>query len=503
MQIDMIITIVIGAWGLILWGFIGFFGYKKTLTEKAIAFKKKMAKARELEEELVEQGKKKAEKLLEKAEEKAEKIEEQRIKKMEEIQNRLLTREEKMDEKLEKLEKEREQILCKEKDIEEIIKQQTDKLSEISKLSKDEAKEQLLNNIQAEYAVETKEYIEKLKRIKAEEADKEAYSIVAKSLPRIASEAVNEFTIKTVDLPNEDFKWKLIGREWRNISYFEKLTGVELIIDDTPLVVRLSSFDSEKRFVASETLKRLIKDGRINPFYVEKIYNQVVDDFDNMLIEKWKEALTKLNIPMMKPELVKAIGQYYLRFSYGQNLRSHSVEVAKIAEAMATEMWIEPVLAKKAWLLHDIWKIMTTTGQSHSIVGAEFLKKMWVDPIIINAAESHHYDVEMTHPISRIIAAADAISASREWARYDTREVFVEKMAELEKLIIDVSWVDKVHIMQAWREIMAYVDPKKISDLDLEKVLKEVWEKIEEQLDYPGVIRVTGIRELKLVEFLK
>ena len=222
-----------------------------------------------------------------------------------------------------------------------------------------------------------------------------------------------------------------------------------------------------------------------------------------MLVEKGKEALTKLNIPMMKPELVKSIGQYYLRFSYGQNLRSHSIEVAKIAEAMATEMWIDPVLAKKAGLLHDIWKIMTTTWQSHSKIGAEFLKKMWVDPIIINAAESHHYDVEMTHPISRIIAAADAISASREWARYDTREVFIEKMSELEKLIIDISGVDKVHIMQAGREIMAYVDPKKISDLDLEKVLKEVGTKIEEQLDYPGIIRVTWIRELKLVEFLK
>lgn len=503
MWMNIIIPILIGVGWVILGWVVGFFGYKKTLTEKAIAFKKRMSKARELEEELVEQGKKKAEQVVERAEERAQRIEEQRLKKMEEIQNRLLTREEKMDEKLEKLEKEREKIVNKEKEVESVLKNQTTKLSEIAKLSKEEAKEQLLNNIQIEYETDAKVFIEKLKRIKKEDADKEAYSIIAKVLPRISSEAVNEFTIKTVDLPNEDFKGKLIGREWRNISYFEKLTWVELIIDDTPLVVRLSSFASEKRFVASETLKRLIKDWRINPFYVEKIYNQVLADFDSLLVEKGKEALIKLNIPMMKPEIVKSIGQYYLRFSYGQNLRSHSIEVAKIAEAMATEMWIDPVLAKKAGLLHDIGKIMTITGQSHAKIGAEFLKKMWVDPIIINAAESHHYDVEMTNPISWIIAAADAISASREWARYDTREVFIEKMSELEKLIIDISGVEKVHIMQAGREIMAYVDPKKISDLDLEKVLKEVGTKIEEQLDYPGVIRVTGIRELKLVEFLK
>jgi len=456
-----------------------------------------------LEEEILEEWRKKAHQVVEQAEEKANRIEEQRLKKMEEIQNRLLVREEKMDEKLERLEKEREKITERQKEAEGIIKQQTEKLAEIAKLKKDEAKEQLFANMEIEYQKEIKEFVEKMKTIKTEEADKEAGKIIAKSLPRIASEAVNEFTTKSVDLPNEDYKGKLIGREGRNISFFEKITWVELIIDDTPMVVRISSFDNEKRFIAATVLNRLVKDGRINPHYIEKIHNQVVEELPNILIEKGKEALSQLNIPMMKPEVVKHVGQLYLRFSYGQNIWLHSIEVAKIAEAIATEMWIDPTMAKKAGLFHDIGKIVATTWQSHTALWAELLKKFGMDEIIINAAESHHYDVPMTNPISWIVAAADAISASREWARYDTREMFVEKMSDLEKLIKDISWIEKVHIMQAGREIITYVDPVKISDKDLEKVLKTIGEKIEEQLDYPGIIRVTAIRENKLIEFLR
>ncbi len=500
MNLITIVIIVVALW---LWGLWGFFGYKKTLTEKAIKFKERMAKAKELEEEILEEARKKAEQILEKAEERADKLEEQRLKKVEEIQNKLLDREERMDEKLEKLEEERAKIIDKQKEAGKLVKEQTEKLAEIAKLNKEEAKKQLFANMEEEYQKEIKQFVEKMKTIKTEEADKEAGQILAKVLPRIASESVNEFTVKSVDLPNEDYKWKLIGREWRNISFFEKLTGVELIIDDTPMVVRISSFDNEKRFIAATVLKKLVKDGRINPHYIEKFYNQVVEEFPNVLIEKWKEALTQLNLPMMNPEIVKYIGQLFLRYSYGQNIWLHSIEVAKIAEAIATEIGLDPVMAKKAWLFHDIGKIVATTWQSHTVLWAELLKKLGMDDIIVNAAESHHYDVPMTHPISWVIAAADAISASREWARYDTSEMFIEKMSELEKLIKDISGIEKVHIMQAGREIITYVDPEQVSDKDLEKTLKTIWEKIEEQLDYPGIIRVTAIRENKLVEFLR
>ena len=497
----MVLTIIIWIVALWLGAVAWFYWYKKSLTDKAIKFKERMAKAKELEEEILEEARKKADIVIEKAEDKANRIEEQRLKKMEDLQNKLMEREEKMDEKLERLEKEK--IIEKQKEAEAVVQQQTEKLAEIAWLSKEDAKWQLFANIETEYQEDIKEFVEKMKTIKTEEADKEASQIIAKALPRIASEAVNEFTVKSVDLPNEDYKWKLIGREWRNISFFEKTTWVELIIDDTPMVVRISSFDSEKRFIAATVLKKLVKDWRINPHYIETFYNQVVEDLPNILIEKWKEALTQLNLPMMKPEIVKLIGQLYLRYSYGQNVRLHSVEVAKISEAIATELWLDPIIAKKAGLFHDIWKIIATTGQSHTALWAEALKKLWMDEIIINAAESHHYDVPMTSPYSRIVAAADAISASREWARYDTSEMFIEKMSELEKLIKDVSGIEKVHIMQAGREIMVYVDPEKISDKDLEPTLKTIGTKIEEQLDYPGIIRITAIRENKLVEFLR
>jgi ribonuclease Y len=210
-----------------------------------------------------------------------------------------------------------------------------------------------------------------------------------------------------------------------------------------------------------------------------------------------------LNIPMMKPEIVKYIGQFYLRYSYGQNLWEHSIEVARIAEAIAAEMNIDPVMAKKAGLLHDIGKVIGATGESHTQVGADSLRKLGVNDIIVNAAESHHYDVPMTHVISRIIAAADAISASRPGARFNTSELFIEKMNDLEKLISSVHGVSKVHIMQAGRDIMVYVDPHQIDDKKLTTTMKDIATKVEEQLDYPGIIRISAIREQKLVEFLK
>jgi len=500
---NIVITIMLATVCLAVGGIWWFFWYKKTLTEKAIKFKKKMKKVREIEEEIIEKAKEKGEKIKEQAETRATKIEEQRMKKIEDIQNRLMTREEKMDQKLEKLEDERKTIDKRRKEADTIVEKQIKKLEELSNLSADEAKEELLNNIEIKYQAELKKFIEKLKTIKTEEAEKEAQRIITQAIPRVATDTTSEFTTNLVDLPTEEFKWKLIGREWRNISYFEKMTWVELVIDDTPMVVRLSSFDAEKRFIASETLTSLIKDGRINPFYIEKTYNQILNDLDLKLTEKGKEALSILNLPMMKPELVKMIGQFYLRSSYGQNLWIHSIEVAKISEAIAAEIGIDKVLAKKAWLLHDIGKIIATTWQSHAQLWWDFLKKQWLQKEIINAAASHHYDEPMTSPISRIVAAADAMSAARPGARFNTKELFIEKMSDLEKLIIDVKWVDKVHIMQAGREIMVYVNPEKINDLGVEKLLQTIGEKIEEQLDYPGIIRVTGIRETKMIEYLR
>ncbi len=219
--------------------------------------------------------------------------------------------------------------------------------------------------------------------------------------------------------------------------------------------------------------------------------------------EKGEEALTLLNLPMMKPEIVRMIGQFALRYSYGQNLRQHSIEVSKISEAIAKEMGENTDLAKKAGLLHDIGKIHAATGQSHTQVGGEILRGYQMDPVIVNAAESHHFDVPMTNIISWIVTAADTISASRPGARFNTKDLFIEKMGELEKLITGVHGVDKVYIMQAGREIMVFVNPSQVNDVELEEVLKTIAAKIEEQLDYPGIIRVTAIRENKIVDYIK
>ena len=496
-------SIITAAVSLAIGGAAGFYGYKKSLSEKQLRYKAKMERARETEEEMLKEARKKAESVLEQAEIKAQKIEDQRLAKMEEIQNRLLIREEKMDQKLEKLEEEKIKIIEKQREIDEIIALQKEKLSEIANIKPEDAKTEIFQRVEQESQAELIRYIEKFKTIKAEEAQKEAAMIISQALPRIAADTVSEFTSKMIDLPSEEFKGKLIGREGRNISLFEKLTGVELLIDDTPLSVRISSFDSEKRFIAAKTLELLIKDWRINPFYIEKVYNQVVADLEVTLVEKGKEALTVLNIPMMKPEIVRTIGQFFLRYSYGQNLWIHSLEVAKTAEMIAVELGLDAGMAKRAGLLHDVGKVLAWAGESHTKVGADMLRKWGMDPIIVNAAESHHYDVEMTHPISWIVAAADAMSASRPGARFDTKEFFIEKMGELEKLILEVEWVDKVHIMQAWREIMVFVNPKLISDIQVEWLLKKIGEKIEEQLDYPGIIRITALRETKLVQYLR
>ena len=350
-------AIVSAAISLAIGGAAGFYGYKKSLTEKQLRYKKKMERVKEIEEEMLDEAKKKAEVILEQAEVKAQKIEDQR-----------LAREEKMDQKLEKLEEEKMKIVEKQREADQLIDQQKMKLSEIAGIKPEEAKQQIMERIEAEHQEELIRYIEKFKTIKAEEASKEAAIIVSQALPKVAADTVSEFTSKMIDLPSEEFKGKLIGREGRNISLFEKLTGVELLIDDTPLSVRISSFDCEKRFVAAKTLELLIKDGRINPFYIEKVFNQVTADLQTTLMEKGKEALTVLNIPMMKPEVVRAIGQFFLRYSYGQNLWIHSLEVAKTSEMIAIELGLDPALAKKAGLLHDVGKVLAGAGESHTKV---------------------------------------------------------------------------------------------------------------------------------------
>ncbi len=490
----------------VLGGLLWYFFHGQIWGKKNKELQEKLDKADETASGIVKRAEeryRKAELLSKDMIDKSHQESEKRMQKVDQLESRLTQKEERIDQKLDLLEKQKDQLAKKDSELDEVIEEQKTKLSHVAGLTPEEAREALFARVEADSAQDMTTFLQKFHTLKQENADKDAAEILAKVLPRISMNSVSEFTVSLVELPSEDMKWKLIGREWRNVAYFEKITGVELLIDDTPLIVKLSSYDNEKRFIGVEMLKRLLKDWRINPVYIEKTYHDVVQQLDTLLMDKGKEALAMLNIPMMKPDIVRMIGQFHFRYSYGQNLWIHSIEVAKIAEAIAAEMGIDAMHAKKAWLLHDIGKIATENGQSHTKVGADILRKYGFDEVIVNTAEAHHYDVPLTSSIGWIVTAADAISAGRPGARFNSKEVFVERMSELEKLISWVEWVDKVHIMQAGREIMIFVNPTKIDDAGVHVLLKTIGVRVEDQLDYPGIIRVVGIRETKVVDYLR
>lgn len=423
--------------------------------------------------------------------------------KMDQMQAKLEEKEHKIDEKYEQLDTVKAKLSEKESQLDKALETQQAKLEQIAQLTVWQAKDQVIAMTEKEYSSDIVQIVDKYRWIVWQEVDAEAINLISKVIPRIATNNVAEFTTTNFDIPSEDTKGKLIGREWRNVSYFEKCTGVELIIDDTPLTVKLSCYDHEKRRIAKEMLKILVKDGRINPVYIQKIYDETVANMDNMLLDKGKEALAEVGLPVQKPDITKMIWQFHLRYSYGQNLWIHSVEVAKMAEIMANEMWLDWQLAKKAWLLHDIGKVVANQWESHTAIGADVLRKYGYDEVTINTAEAHHHDIPLTHPIGWIVAACDAISASRPGARFNSKQFFIDKMWELEKLITSVDGVDKVHIMQAGREIMVFVNPQMIDDLWVHKLVKEIATKVESQLDYPGMIRVVAMRETKVIDYLR
>jgi ribonucrease Y len=453
-----------------------------------IETKNKLAEAQKLE----------SDKIIKAAEFRAKEIQEFANKESDRIMSRLDTMQIKLDEKevkieqnLEKIESQKEYLEKKEKELDSQVNIRVDKIQSVSNMTKDQAKEELMDLIKNEYSADFWRYIDKLKWELNQQAEKEAVNIISKIIPRVATNNTAEFTQIMVDIPSEDMKGKIIWREGRNVAVFERVTGVELIVDH------------DKRRIAKELLIKLVKDWRINPFYIEKTYQEIVENFDNMLIEKGKEALIELNLPMQHPDIVNLIGKFNLRYSYGQNLWIHSVEVAKMSELIANELWLDGMLAKKAWLLHDIGKIDVEQWWSHTKVWWEILRKYGYDEVTIETAEWHHHDIVMTNPIWRVVAAADAISASRPWARLNNKDFFIKKMTELENLIMEVPGINKTYIMQAGREIMVFVNPDMIDDLGTAKLLKDIAIKVENSLDYPGIIRVVWIRETKVIDYLR
>ncbi len=388
--------------------------------------------------------------------------------------------------------------------LEEKKKEQIVLLEKISKLSKDDARKMIMKRVEEDIAKDIAEYI-KEREVEAElEVDKKAKDLLVNSMQKYAADVASEQTVTVVNLPNDDMKGRIIGREGRNIRTIEAITGVDLIIDDTPEAVVLSSFDPLRREIARLTLEGLIKDGRIHPARIEELYDKTCKEIKTKIREHGEEALFELGITKMEPELVDILGRLYYRTSYGQNALQHSKEVAHLAGVIASEIGENVTLAKRAGLLHDIGKAIDHELEgSHVEIGVNLAKKYKEDNTVINAIASHHGDEQPNSVISVLIAIGDALSASRPGARNDSLENYIKRLEQLESIANDIEGVDKTFAMQAGRELRVIVKPEKIDDVTSYKIARDIKEKIEHEMQYPGTIKITVIRETRVQEEAK
>ena len=396
------------------------------------------------------------------------------------------------------------EIQEKDAKMESIIKEQIALLEKISGFSKEKARETILKKVEDEMGKEISIYLKEREDAAKLEADRKAKELIVSSMQRYSSDVTSEQTVSTIELPNDEMKGRIIGREGRNIRTIEAVTGVDLIIDDTPEVIVLSSFDPLRREIAKVTLETLIKDGRIHPARIEELYDKVCEDYKKIIREKGEEALFELGISKVDPEIVELIGKLAFRTSYGQDALAHSKEVAHLAGLMASELGENVQLAKRAGLLHDIGKAIDFEVEgSHVEIGADIAKKHGEDKVVINSIESHHGDKKAEYIISELVAIADALSASRPGARNDSLENYVKRLEELENIGNSMEGVEKTFAMQAGRELRVMVKPDEIDDLSSYKIAREIKDKIEDTMQYPGTIKVVVIRETRAEEVAK
>lgn len=416
----------------------------------------------------------------------------------------LTEREKNLDQKDKDLLAQQKEIQEKDAKMESIIKEQIALLEKISGFSKEKARETILKKVEDEMGKEISIYLKEREDTAKLEADRKAKELIVSSMQRYSSDVTSEQTVSTVELPNDEMKGRIIGREGRNIRTIEAVTGVDLIIDDTPEVIVLSSFDPLRREIAKVTLETLIKDGRIHPARIEELYDKVCEDYKKIIREKGEEALFELGISKVDPEIVELVGKLAFRTSYGQDALAHSKEVAHLAGLMASELGENVQLAKRAGLLHDIGKAIDFEVEgSHVEIGADIAKKHGEDKVVINAIESHHGDKKAEYIISELVAVADALSASRPGARNDSLENYVKRLEELESIGNSMEGVEKTFAMQAGRELRVMVKPDEIDDISSYKIAREIKDKIEDTMQYPGTIKVVVIRETRAEEVAK
>ena len=413
-------------------------------------------------------------------------------------------REATLDEREEKIIQRQKEIQDEQAKVEEIKKQQIALLEEISSYSKEKAHDLIMQSVKDSMSREIAIYISEQENEAKMNADKKAHELIVTAMQKYAADIASDQTVTVVSLPNDEMKGRLIGREGRNIRTIEAITGVDLIIDDTPEAVVLSSFDPLRREMARVTLETLIKDGRVHPTRIEEVYDKVTKDTKEQILEFGNNALFELGITKMAPELVELIGKLHYRTSYGQNALQHSLEVANLAGLMAGELGEDVVLAKRAGLLHDIGKAVDHEIEgSHVDIGVDFAKKFGENEVVINAIASHHGDTNPTSVIATLVATADALSASRPGARNDSLENYIKRLTQLEEVANGINGVEKAYAMQAGRELRVIVEPDQIDDLEAHRVARDIKEKIEETLNYPGTIKITVVRETRVQEEAK
>ena len=489
---------------------------RKNVVEKKIGSAE--GKAREIIDEAIKSAEaKKKEALLEakeenlKAKNELDKEIKERRAEVQRYEKRVLNKEEAIERKSESLEKKENSLKNKEEKlaeaqtkVDELSEKRVQELERISGLTSEQAKEYLLKTVEEEVKIETAKLVKELESQAKEEADKKAKEIVVNAIQKCATDHVSETTISVVSLPNDEMKGRIIGREGRNIRTIETLTGVDLIIDDTPEAVVLSGFDPIRREIARIALEKLIVDGRIQPTRIEEMVNKARKEVETMIREEGEAATLEVGVHGIHPELVKLLGKMKFRTSYGQNALKHSIEVAHLSGLLAAEMGLDVRIAKRAGLLHDIGKAVDHEMEgTHIQLGVDLCRKYKESAVVINAVEAHHGDVEPENLIACIVQAADAISAARPGARRETLETYTNRLKQLEDITNSFEGVDKSFAIQAGREIRVMVVPEKVSDADMVLMARDISKQIEAELEYPGQIKVNVVRESRAIDYAK
>ncbi len=496
----MLIPILVGAGALIL-------GVAGGFVTRQLTYGKKLKETETRHRELIIDARNEALKIKEQAEkEKEEKLKDltERERSLARREDSLAVRFEKIDDEKKIIEEKTQKLSELEQELSQAREQKTRELEKIAKLKATEAKDQLISEIEKDYKEEIIKKVREMKELLADNAEEEAKKVISAAIDRIANEFTAEHTTFAIHIPSEEMKGRIIGKEGRNIQAFERATGVDVVIDETPDTVLLSSFDPVRRHIAKVALERLISDGRIQPSRIEEVVQKAQADIKKEAKEAGEKAVFDLGVHGLHPDLIKIIGNLKFRTSYGQNVLAHSMEVANIAALLAAELGADINIVKKAGILHDIGKAVSHEVQgSHHHLSAEIARKYGISEDIIHAIMAHHDDVEPRTVEAILVKSADAISGSRPGARRETLENYVQRLKDLENVSNAFPGVDKSFAIQAGREVRIIVKPEEISDLEAIKLAKDIARKVEQDLQYPGMIKVNVIREVRAEEYAK